>query len=109
MKKTHIIAAIAITLASTITMIEAKNMTKPQHNIHHKVARSMKHININTASAAELSTLKGIGEKKALAIIKYREKNGAFNNIDELSHVKGIGLKMTEQIKNKNSNLLTNK
>ncbi len=48
-------------------------------------------VDINTATADELSTLKGIGSKKAQTIIKYRNSIKCFNSIDELTKVKGIG------------------
>lgn len=49
-------------------------------------------VNINTASAEEMATLlKGIGIKKAQAIVDYREQNGVFQSKDDLLHVKGIG------------------
>ena len=47
-------------------------------------------ININTADIEELMKLKHIGEKKAEAIIEYRELNGAFRSVDELKEVSGI-------------------
>ena len=49
-------------------------------------------VDINTADAAMLSAeLVGIGEKKAEAIIAYREANGPFKSAGELANVKGIG------------------
>jgi len=48
-------------------------------------------IDINTASAVQLSTLKGIGPSKAEAIVRYRTEHGAFTSIDQLVNVKGIG------------------
>ncbi|WP_404837816.1 ComEA family DNA-binding protein [Aeromonas media] len=48
-------------------------------------------INLNTASADELAALKGIGEKKAQAIVDYREKQGKFTSVDQLAEVSGIG------------------
>lgn len=49
-------------------------------------------IDINTADKATLmSVIKGVGEKRAEAIIAYREKNGPFKSIDELAEVSGIG------------------
>ncbi len=47
-------------------------------------------ININTASVEELMQLELIGEKKALAIIEYREQNGKFRTPEELMNVSGI-------------------
>ncbi len=62
-------------------------------------------ININTADAATLSSeLTGIGEKRAAAIIAYREANGPFKSADELMKIKGIG----ESILQKNAaNIVT--
>ncbi len=47
-------------------------------------------VNINTADAAALETLPGIGEAKAAAIIEYREKNGSFQQIEDVKNVPGI-------------------
>ncbi len=62
-------------------------------------AADQKMINLNTASAAELAGLKGIGEKKAQAIVAYREQNGSFKTVDDLTQVKGIGPKLLEQLR----------
>lgn len=48
-------------------------------------------VNINTADAALLETLPGIGSTKAAAIVAYREQNGAFGTIEDLKKVSGIG------------------
>lgn len=56
-------------------------------------AQSLVHkININTADVTTLDqVLEGIGEKKAQAIVEYREKHGPFKSIYDLVHVTGIG------------------
>ena len=47
-------------------------------------------ININKASKSELMQLSGIGEARALDIISYREKHGAFKRIEDIKNVSGI-------------------
>lgn len=49
-----------------------------------------KMVNINTADAAELMTLPGIGKVRAAAIIEHREKYGEFMKIEDIMNVKGI-------------------
>lgn len=48
-------------------------------------------LDVNTATAEELQTLKGIGPKRAEAIIRYREANGPFKSAADLTAVPGIG------------------
>jgi competence protein ComEA len=55
-------------------------------------------VNINTASAAELDSLPGIGEVLAQRIIEYRESKGNFSSIEQLRNVEGIGPKKFELI-----------
>jgi len=51
-------------------------------------------VDINTANAMTISkSLKGIGIKKAEAIVAYRDKHGKFKSVDDLAKVKGIGKK----------------
>ena len=56
-------------------------------------------ININTATAEELERLTGVGAKKAQSIISYREENGPFERIEDISKVPGIGEKTLEQFR----------
>ncbi len=55
-------------------------------------------VDINNASVKELSTLKGVGAKKAKAIVEYRTKH-CFKSIEDLTKVKGIGKKIIEKNK----------
>ena len=55
-------------------------------------------VNINQADIVTLAeNLKGIGMKKAKAIVDYREANGDFNTIDDIVNVKGIGPKTLQK------------
>jgi competence protein ComEA len=56
-------------------------------------------VNVNTATAAELETLPGIGEVTAQAIIDYRTEHGPFTSVDELLDVTGIGDVTLENIR----------
>ena len=56
-------------------------------------------ISLNQANLQQLQTLNGVGEKKAQAIVEYRQKNGGFKTVDELVNVKGIGPKLLEKNK----------
>lgn len=57
-------------------------------------------VSINTATKEELTTLPGIGESKADAIINYRNENGPFETIEDIKKVTGIGDSIYDQIKN---------
>ena len=56
-------------------------------------------VNINQADLTELQTLSGIGAKRAQDIIDYREANGNFKTVDELSKISGIGPKSLEKLR----------
>ena len=59
-------------------------------------------VNINQASIKNLMTLHGLAEKKAQAIVAYREAHGEFSSADQLVAVKGIGKKLLEKLKANN-------
>lgn len=60
-------------------------------------------ININTAGVKELTTLKGVGESRANAIIAFREEHGSFENPEDIMQIagikEGIYAKIKDQIK----------
>lgn len=57
-------------------------------------------INLNTATKSELKSLNGIGDVLAERIIEYRNKNGMFENIEDIKKVTGIGQKKFDGFKN---------
>jgi competence protein ComEA len=77
--------AIAVAAGSVITAQQVPAPAAP--------APAAPLVNINTAAAADLEKLPGVGPAMAARIIEYRQKNGAFKKTEELMNVKGIGEK----------------
>jgi competence protein ComEA len=85
MKQNRLVAAaLAVLFAITLSAGAAFADAKP--------APSGK-VNLNTASASQLTAIPGIGDKLAARIVEYRQKNGSFKNTQELMNVKGVGEK----------------
>ena len=79
---------------------EPQNRTSRHLPARSSSLRKSGKINLNTASAQELSDgLNGIGKVLAKRIVDYREKNGPFRSIEEVKNVSGIGNKIFEQIR----------
>ncbi|RQM92738.1 hypothetical protein COR53_11425 [Staphylococcus pettenkoferi] len=58
-----------------------------------------KQVNINTATESELQSIPGIGPSKAKSIIEYRDTNGAFDSVEKIKEVNGIGEKTFDKLK----------
>lgn len=93
MKTLQLATAVAL-LLSSITSVMAYDDNYQEDSLMQTVISEP--ININNASIEQLILLKGIGKKKAQAIVTYREENGAFITVDDLVNVKGIGDKIIE-------------
>ncbi|NOU50698.1 competence protein [Pseudoalteromonas sp. JBTF-M23] len=65
------------------------------------VVQDVQAIDINSASLEQLVTLPGVGEKKAQAIIDYRQTHGRFDNMESLQLVKGIGTHIAAKLEGK--------
>lgn len=84
MKSKLFVVAASLFLLSTAPQAAPLQPSKPETQVVHK-------ININTATLDSLThSVKGIGLKRAEAIIHYREKNGVFKSIAQLAQVKGF-------------------
>lgn len=57
-------------------------------------------VNLNSATAADLQDVTGIGPKKAEAIVEYRKKNGQFKSVDDLDKVPGFGKSTVDKVRN---------
>ena len=84
------VAAAALLAAPSIVAAQPKATTQQQAAVKSAPTAI---VNINTASAAELDTLPGIGAKTAARIVEYRQKNGPFKKVEELMNVRGVGEK----------------
>jgi competence protein ComEA len=58
-------------------------------------------VNINTADKETLMTVKGVGEKRAEAIIAFREQHGPFKSVDDLLLVQGVGQAIVDDNRDK--------
>ncbi|MEM7402404.1 MAG: helix-hairpin-helix domain-containing protein [Myxococcota bacterium] len=63
-----------------------------------KSQRSRRKIDLNLATSKQLQQLKGIGQKRAEAIVRYRQQHGPFTRITQLFHIKGIGSKLLKKL-----------
>lgn len=81
-----------------IVNYKSDNNNKTQNN-ESNTDNSSNLISINTATKEQLQTLNGVGESKALAIIKYREEVGNFSTIEDIKNVSGIGDSLFDKIK----------
>ncbi|MCE0492884.1 ComEA family DNA-binding protein [Vibrio salinus] len=85
----------AVSVQATESPVKSESISKSE-----SVQKSIESVNINKASAEEMSDkLKGIGQAKAKAIVDYRNINGAFSSAEELTKVKGIGKAILEKNK----------
>ncbi len=90
LKPVLVFAILVLSFLSFTTYVSAAEVQSKTETVE----QVQKIVNINTASAEQLSgVLKGIGIKKAQAIVSWREKNGKFASIEQLLEVKGIGEK----------------
>jgi competence protein ComEA len=87
-----VLSILALTSLIAVHVAAAEAQTVPAHAAAKPVAPGGQ-VNINTASAADLDALPGIGAKTAALIVEYRQKNGPFKKVEELMNVRGIGEK----------------
>ena len=88
-----------IIIPSKEELVNNQPVINSKNNTNVNQAQDSK-ISINTANVSTLMTLKGIGQKKAESIVEYREKNGLFKKIEDITNVSGIGNSIFDKIKN---------
>ncbi len=88
----------AAILATSAPIAAAQPTAQPQRSSQSKKAAPGV-ININTAPAADLQRLPGIGANTAARIVEYRQKNGPFKKVEDLMNVRGVGEKKFLKLK----------
>ncbi|MGG4608140.1 ComEA family DNA-binding protein [Providencia sp. Me31A] len=84
---------------TTTAVVQGKQLNSSPLTINHEQTDK---VNINSAGEEELAQkLIGIGKQKAKAIVEYRQKYGAFNSVENLLEVQGIGPSFLEKNKDK--------
>lgn len=78
----------------TTSLLFNINLVSAEPTVTNEAVVMQQVVHLNKSTIDDLVTLKGIGHKKAQAIIAYREQVGAFKSIDDLINVKGIGEKI---------------
>lgn len=99
MVRTLAIPGVVLALAVLAAAPSAAQQTKPPAPATPAKAAAV--VNLNTATAADLESLPGIGKSTAQRIIEYRQKSGGFKKVEELMNVKGIGEKSFLKIKDR--------
>ncbi len=79
--------------------LERAQAAQPKATLQLQDQSSMPVININKATAEELDAIRGVGPVLADRIVKFREQNGAFKSVEDLSKVRGINGSKFQKIK----------
>ena len=98
----NLISAFYLAVCLIAGMTHQLAVAAPGSSVTTAAVEQTTQINVNSADAATIaSVLIGIGPKKAAAIVAFRQSNGPFKSVDELTLVKGIGEKTLKENKHK--------
>lgn len=103
MRRLMFAAGIVIASLMPLASMASAQSPAPSHPQKAKAAKAVAAlagpVNLNTATAAQLDALPGVGKSTAQRIVDYRQKNGSFKKIEELMNVKGVGEKSFLKLK----------
>lgn len=88
----RMMTALVLVLGLVATAVSAQETTRSSKGSTTSASAGAP-VNLNTATAAQLESLPGIGKSTAERILEYRQKNGGFKKIEDLMNVRGIGEK----------------
>ncbi len=91
-----VLVLLAILVLASSWPVDAQRPAQPP-----VAASSAETVNLNSATAAQIATLPGIGLKTAELVVQYRQKNGPFKKIEEIMNVRGVGEKSFLRIKDR--------
>ena len=96
--KKHILASAVLSAAFIVPAITFASSSAATATTKTTANQSVEKVNINTANLTTFETIKGLGEKKSQAIINYRNENGSFKTVNDLTKVQGISDKLLAKI-----------
>jgi len=88
----RMMTALVLVLGLVASAVSAQETARPSKGSTASASAGAP-VNLNTATAAQLEALPGIGKSTAERILEYRQKNGGFKKIEDLMNVRGIGEK----------------
>jgi competence protein ComEA len=91
---TALLLVLTLALAGAATLLSAAPSAAPK-----AAASEARPIDINTADSAAFESVPGIGKSLSQRILAFREKNGAFQSVDDLLKVPGIGEKSIQKLR----------
>ena len=95
----RMLAIVLFALALSTTSLGAQATAAKASTAKASTATASAPINLNTATAAQLDSLPGIGKATAERILEYRQKNGSFKKVEDLMNVRGVGEKSFLKLK----------
>lgn len=102
-KATKVVGVLVLTVFffGGLSMIAASRgaAAQPKATLQLEGQASMPLVNVNKATAGELDAIRGVGPALADRIVKFREQNGAFKSVDDLTKVRGISGSKFQKIK----------
>ncbi len=93
--------SVSIQIENSVTYTSAENQ---QNNVQTTSAAQVSEssvsypLNLNTATVQELMTIDGLGEKRAYAIVTYRQEIGRYTDVSQIMNIKGIGESLYAQV-----------